>query len=145
MSYKKIPRTGSKYGFSSLPEPGFVCAVCNTPVSLENAGTEHRNHCPQCLCSVHLDNKPGDRSSLCKGIMDAIGVWVKKNGEWAIIHRCRSCGKLSANRIAADDNPMLLMSISLKPLANPPFPLCDLPRGGDNAENTEEINGGIMK
>ena len=53
--------------------------------------------------------------------MDPIGVWVRKNGEWAIIHRCRICGELSSNRIAADDNPALLMSIAVKPLAVPPF------------------------
>lgn len=47
----------------------------------------------------------------------------EKNGEWAIIHRCRSCGSLSSNRVAADDNPMKLMSIALKPLTLPPFPL----------------------
>ena len=55
--------------------------------------------------------------------MDAVAVWVRKGGEWAIIHLCRRCGALSSNRVAADDNPMKLMSIALKPLANPPFPL----------------------
>jgi len=55
--------------------------------------------------------------------MDPISVWVRKNGEWAIIHRCRICGELVSNRIAADDNPALLMSIAVKPLAMPPFPL----------------------
>jgi hypothetical protein len=63
--------------------------------------------------------------------MDAVSVWVKNNGEWAIIHRCRVCGKLNVNRIASDDNPMLLMSISLKPLANPPFPLHELAGCGE--------------
>ena len=48
---------------------------------------------------------------------------VRKNGEWAIIHRCRRCGKLSSNRVAADDNPMKLMSIALKPFCTPPFPI----------------------
>lgn len=55
--------------------------------------------------------------------MDPIGVWVRKNGEWAIIHRCRRCGHLSSNRVAADDNPMILMSIAMRPLSRPPFPL----------------------
>lgn len=55
--------------------------------------------------------------------MEPVGVWVRKNGEWAVIHRCRRCGKLSSNRVAADDNPMKLMSIALKPLTSPPFPL----------------------
>lgn len=55
--------------------------------------------------------------------MEPVGVWVRKNGEWAIIHRCRICGHLSSNRVAADDNPMKLMSIAMKPLSQPPFPL----------------------
>lgn len=70
-----------------------------------------------------MDEEPGDRAAECGGVMDPIGVWVRKNGEWAVIHRCRRCGKLSSNRSAADDNPVKLMSIALKPLAMPPFPL----------------------
>lgn len=101
----------------------FTCKVCGTPVAPEGAGSGHRNHCPNCLSSIHVDNEPGDRASLCKGVMEPIGVWVRKNGEWALIHRCRACGTLSSNRVAADDNPALLMSIAVKPLALPPFPL----------------------
>ena len=55
--------------------------------------------------------------------MEPISVWVRNNGEWAIVHRCKTCGALSSNRIAADDNPIKLMSIALKPLSNPPFPI----------------------
>lgn len=46
--------------------------------------------------------------------------------EWAIIHRCSRCGHLSSNRIAADDNPVKLISIALQPLARPPFPLHEI-------------------
>ena len=70
-----------------------------------------------------VDDEPGDRAADCGGIMDAIGVWVRKNGEWAVIHRCRRYGVLHSNRAAADDNPMKLMSIAMKPVAFPPFPL----------------------
>ena len=101
----------------------FTCKACGALVSPDAAGTTHRNHCPHCLCSLHVDHRPGDRASLCGGIMEPIGVWVRKNGEWAIIHRCRTCGALSSNRIAADDNPVQLLSIAAKPIANPPFPL----------------------
>ena len=55
--------------------------------------------------------------------MEPITVWVRTGGEWAIIHRCRLCGALSSNRIAADDNDLLLMSLAVKPLSSPPFPL----------------------
>ena len=101
----------------------FTCKVCGRPVVAAGAGSDHRNHCPNCLSSLHVDELPGDRASECGGIMEPIGVWVRKGGEWAIIHRCRRCGKLSSNRAAADDNPMKLMSIAMKPLADPPFPL----------------------
>ena len=30
---------------------------------------------------------------------------------------------MSSNRVAADDNPMMLMSIAMRPLGWPPFPL----------------------
>lgn len=73
--------------------------------------------------SLHVDVEPGDRESDCGGLMEPVAVWVRKGGEWAIIHRCRRCGKLCSNRVAADDNPMKLMSIALRPLCQPPFPL----------------------
>ncbi len=79
--------------------------------------------CPNCLSSLHVDLEPGDRESDCGGIMEPIAVWVRKGGEWAIIHRCCRCGALSSNRVAADDNPMKLMSIAMRPLCEPPFPL----------------------
>ena len=65
----------------------------------------------------------GDREADCGALMEPIGVWVRKNGEWALLHRCRMCGTIHANRVAADDNPLLLMSLASKPLACPPFPL----------------------
>ena len=101
----------------------FTCKVCGRVVMPEGAGSKHRNHCPYCLSSQHLDIDPGDREADCGGIMDPIAVWVRKNGEWAVIHRCRVCGALSSNRIAADDNPMKLMSLAMKPVSSPPFPL----------------------
>jgi len=104
-------------------EGSFTCKVCGRLVEPEGAGSRHRNHCPNCLHSLHLDVEPGDRGSGCGGVMEPIAVWVRRDGEWAIIHRCRKCGALSSNRIAADDNPMKLISIAMKPAAFPPFPL----------------------
>ena len=71
----------------------FTCKNCGQTVVPEGAGSDHRNHCPYCLTSVHLDEEPGDRASDCHGKMEPIGVWVRKNGEWALIHRCTICGR----------------------------------------------------
>lgn len=103
--YKKNPCTDS-----------FTCRNCGWPIVSNGAGSDHRNHCPNCLCSLHVDETPGDRASSCGGIMEPIGVWVRSDSEWAIVHRCKRCGKLSSNRIAADDNPMKLMAIAMKPV-----------------------------
>ena len=101
----------------------FVCKVCGMTVFPDGAASQHRNHCPNCLSSLHVDVEPGDRAADCGGIMEPVAVWVRKGGEWAVIHRCRRCGTLSSNRIAADDNPYKLLSIAMKPVAQPPFPL----------------------
>ena len=116
----------------------FECKVCGRLMTPENAGTAHRNHCTNCLCSLHVDDEPGDRASDCGGIMEPVAVWIRKDGEWAIIHRCRRCGKLGSNRVAADDNPMKLMSIAMKPLASPPFPL-------ERIEEMTQLMGGDGK
>ena len=70
-------------------------------------GTRHRNHCPSCLWSRHVDDDvPGDRASDCGGSMEPIGVTVRDDGEWALVHRCTACATLRSNRIAGDDNPL---------------------------------------
>lgn len=55
--------------------------------------------------------------------MGPIAVWIRHGGEWAIIHRCQGCGALRSNRIAGDDNELALLSLAVRPLALPPFPL----------------------
>jgi hypothetical protein len=58
--------------------------------------------------------------SACKAVMQPIGVTIKHSrnkygnhwdGELMLIHRCCDCGKLSINRIAADDLIESLMDI----------------------------------
>jgi len=102
---------------------GFACRNCGSSVPSVGGGTRHRNHCPRCLHSLHLDATPGDRAACCGAVMEPIAVWVRKGDEWAVVHRCRACGHLSSNRIAADDNEALLLSLAVKPLSRPPFPL----------------------
>jgi hypothetical protein len=96
---------------------------CGQPVVPETYGTAHRNHCPWCLWSRHLDDTPGDRAAACGGAMEPIAVWVRQGSEWAIIHRCRKCGELHSNRIAGDDDELALVSLAVRAIAQPPFPL----------------------
>ena len=61
----------------------FTCKVCGRLCTPESAGSDHRNHCPNCLSSLHVDIEPGDRASDCGGIMEPVAVWVRRGGEWA--------------------------------------------------------------
>ncbi len=86
-------------------------------------GTRHRNHCPLCLWSCHVDHSPGDRDAECGAAMEPISISVRGSGEWVLVHRCRGCGEIHLNRIAGDDNALLLVRLAVRPLASPPFPL----------------------
>jgi len=105
----------------------FRCKRCRLDVPLQAPGTRHRNHCPSCLWSRHLDEAPGDRAAGCAGSMEPIAVTVQRDGEWSLVHRC-TCGHVRLNRVAGDDNPLTLMQIAVRPLARPPFPLEALSR-----------------
>ncbi|MBT1098010.1 RNHCP domain-containing protein [Streptomyces chartreusis] len=95
----------------------FRCVGCRLDVSLVAPGTAHRNHCPNCLVSLHVDRRvPGDRAADCHGRMEALSLTVRPDGEWMLIHQCRTCAGLSANRIAGDDNALALMRLALRPL-----------------------------
>lgn len=106
----------------------FHCLNCGFDADDSPYGTRHRNHCPRCLWSKHVDSKPGDRRSDCGGRMEPIAIWVRDD-EWVLIHRCHACGKLQPNRSAGDDSVAALLALAAKPLANPPFPLDRLPIG----------------
>jgi hypothetical protein len=85
------------------------------------AGVQNRNHCPYCLWSRHVDlSEAGDRLAVCKGMMKPIGLTLKRTrkkygmaqyGELMLIHQCEDCGRLSVNRIAADDDANLVFNI----------------------------------
>lgn len=101
----------------------FKCAHCHVIVSSAHvlSGVNNRNHCPYCLWSCHLDlYAAGDRLSACKAPMKPIGLTMKmgrnkyqrdSRGELMLIHQCTECKTLSINRIAADDDSGIVMSI----------------------------------
>lgn len=105
---------------------GFTCIHCKLHVPGEAWGTKHRNHCPACLHSRHVDHSPGDRACPCRGPMEPIAIEAKEGGEWAIVHRCKSCALVRTNRIAGDDSESALLKLALRPLARPAFPLDDV-------------------
>jgi hypothetical protein len=87
-------------------------------------GTAHRNHCSNCLWSRHVDDDtPGDRAAGCCSLMEPIGISVRGDGEWVLVHRCTGCDEVRLNRSAGDDNPLVLLRLAVLPLAQPPFPI----------------------
>lgn len=80
----------------------FKCEVCGFHVSA--LGYTARDHCPKCLCSKHVDVNPGDRASLCLGVLRPVGVVKGKNDSWKIIYECSKCGMVKKNKAASDDS-----------------------------------------
>jgi hypothetical protein len=95
----------------------FRCRHCRQMVSPPPSGGTHRNHCPYCLHSRHVDARtPGDRASTCGAKMAPVGSFTRGKGEHVVVHRCLSCGFERHNRIAADDDFALVLSLpALKP------------------------------
>lgn len=101
----------------------FKCEHCKKIVPVDaRMITRHRNHCPYCLWSKHLDFlQPGDRKSSCQGLMKPIAITFKKEGkdkygkeregDVMIVHECQKCGKISINRIAGDDKEEMILKV----------------------------------
>ena len=69
--------------------------------------------------------------------MEPIAVWVRSDGEWALVHRCVGCRIVKTNRIAGDDNEFVLMALATRAIAQPPFPLEALPPRGRSRDDSE--------
>lgn len=99
------------------PSKPFKCRRCKAFIGAPVSGGRHRNHCPNCLCSLHVDRKtPGDRASACRSLMEPVATAFHHNGEQVVVHQCLGCGITRHNRIAADDSPLLLMTLPLTAL-----------------------------
>jgi len=111
-------------------EKPFRCSHCKAMVGPIPYGGKHRNHCPYCLHSRHVDGRvPGDRASTCGGSMAPIGAFVRRNGEHVVVHRCLTCRFERYNRIAADDYFDLVLS--LPPVEARPGRRADRPSVGE--------------
>lgn len=49
-------------------------------------------------------------------------MWIKDNGECAVIHQCQKCGFIRTNRIACDDNEVVLFTLAARLITQLPFP-----------------------
>ena len=76
----------------------FVCKNCG--LTVKPLGYSSRNHCPRCLCSLHVDINPGDRANPCGGILRPIKVEPDPKKGYIIIHRCDKCGEIRRNKAA---------------------------------------------
>ncbi|MCA9859303.1 MAG: RNHCP domain-containing protein [Thermomicrobiales bacterium] len=89
----------------------FKCGHCKTFVGPPISGGRHRNHCPLCLYSKHVDCTPGDRRNECRSLMKPVGTAFRRNGEQVIVHECLGCGDVRYCRAAADDHPLVCMRL----------------------------------
>jgi hypothetical protein len=112
-----------KKGKNQPANLGFRCVHCHREVPADNfySHVQNRNHCPYCLWSRHLDlYQAGDRLCACKGAMRPVALTTKQrrkkyahegSGELMLVHQCQDCGRVSLNRIAADDRIDLILDI----------------------------------
>jgi len=90
---------------------GFVCRQCGYKVKAIANGSI-RNHCPECLYSLHVDLLPGDRASACTGLMKAKAMKKHKKKGYQLVHQCTLCGHVQHNVVADDDNYNLLLLLT---------------------------------
>ncbi len=98
---KKLPNNRGIFMESkrfSKNDNGFVCQNCKKEVL--PLGYTSRNHCPFCLCSLHVDINPGDRENPCCGILRPISALPDAKRGYIIIHRCDKCGATVRNKAA---------------------------------------------
>jgi RNHCP domain len=64
---------------------------------------------------MHVDDKPGDRAAICRGLMAPITVEYHPAKGFMIVHKCLRCGKTGRNQIAyGSDNFDLVCLLSAR-------------------------------
>ncbi len=89
----------------------FTCYNCGKEV--KPLGYTARDHCPNCLHSLHLDINPGDRASNCKGHLIPIGIEKNKKRGYKILYKCDRCNIQTKNIMATDDNMDQIINLSV--------------------------------
>ncbi len=97
---------GSEKRFQRKKED-FICEKCRTMIK----GEGYTDHCSKCLWSKHVDLNPGDRRESCKGLMEPVGVEIKK-GEHFIHYRCVRCKYRHRVKSDKEDNLEEIIKLS---------------------------------
>jgi len=88
---------------------GFICLNCGASVPLLNYTS--RDHCNECLYSLHVDINPGDRKNDCGGLLQPIMIEQNSKKGYVIVYRCLKCGEIHKNKMAEDDNFNTVLNI----------------------------------
>jgi hypothetical protein len=96
-------------------DEAFQCVACGEEVAPH--GRTARDHCPSCLCSLHVDNIPGDRAAACGGVLRPISLEMR-GGHPYLLYRCEACGVGKVNQAILDgerpDSWERIMKLSAK-------------------------------
>lgn len=93
----------------NMIDEDFICVNCGYKVSKLNYTA--RDHCPNCLYSIHVDILPGDRKNNCHGLLKPKGI-EKYRDTYKIIYECTKCHQIHRNIMANDDNMDLIIELS---------------------------------
>lgn len=93
-------------------DEGFICANCGKTV--EPLKYTSRDHCPFCLCSLHIDINPGDRANDCCGLMVPVDLKYSQNKGYVLEYRCTRCNQKHNNKVAEDDDKNLIAKVANK-------------------------------
>jgi len=113
----------------------YRCPVCGwEPKEYEKEyPQDDLSHCPNCLSSIHAETEDGID---CGGTLEPISICIDRDEQWALIQRCSCCGEIRGEWINGYyDSPIKILSLAMKPLSSPPFPL-------EKMEELTEIMGG---
>ena len=94
----------------------FVCVNCGRKVPTLNYTS--RDHCPYCLCSIHVDITPGDRQNECRGLLIPIDLEYNQNKGYVLIYKCKKCGMIHKNKTSLDDDKNMIMKVANKTYKN---------------------------
>ena len=93
-------------------DAGFICAGCGKEVL--PLGYTSRNHCPFCLCSLHVDVNPGDRANPCGGLLRPYRAEPHPKKGYVILHRCDRCGATEGDKLPETPNDTHLEYLGVK-------------------------------